>query len=163
MLQKKKGEMLQMESGNDYRNKCVQLMQLLRQKNIEIEELESIIESQSMGGCTALAAVEIFRKTLVTATRNSMVYHKSNVTDKKQGSIEINYRNFWEVSRSEMSPAATMEDMASYRETLQALQLVQGGSFEGGGIPSRVEGRTMRVVRIPEQVYRMLGGEGNTE
>lgn len=155
--------MLQMEVRNDYRNKCVLLMRRLEQKSHEVEQLKTLMASALFLTVPALAAMDMFRKTLVTAERNGMVYHKAKVTNKKPGYAEINYRNFWDATQQELPPEVGPEELGGYKDILLELHMVCGGSFDNGGIPSRVEGRTMRVVRVPERIYRLLTeGEGDT-
>lgn len=147
-----------METCNDYRTKCVMLLRLLEQKNKELNALKKVCVGPSKAETPILAAMDIFHKTLVTAERNAMIHHKPSVTQKSEGYVEINYRVFWDITMDTMLSTVMPEDIVSYKETLRDLQLVCSGSLERGGIPSRIEGRTMRVIRVPERIYFLLIG-----
>lgn len=148
-----------MLDNENYRNKCAELVQILHRKNQEIDVLKSRNNSTFIPDCPALTAIDILRNTLVTAAGNAAVYHKPKITSRKQDYIEICTRNFYDLTQDELE--GRRFDMESYKETLRTLNLVDAASFINGGIPSRIDGRTVRVVRIPEAVYKLLAGGGS--
>lgn len=141
-----------MSNSNFSRDKYIKLIQLLELRTKEVEQLKSQIVCQPPLTNPVIVTVDAFRKVLVTAHRNNAAHIKPKVTSRKQGYVDICYRNFMDLLAQELQEGRQQ----NYKDILLTLGFADAASFTNGGIPARVEGKTVRVVRIPQPVFNLL-------
>lgn len=134
-------------SSNIFEEKCRELIQLIDEKNQEIERLKM----QSKAENRPIESLQLFQEFLMEATKKNLIMKRKYNTKITREFVDINYADFWAFINVKLEK----EEILRFKDYLSEMELVDAETFSKKVVAIDGE-KKVRVVRVKIGVYKQL-------